>query len=134
MQRVRVGKDLKEKVAKAKEMWRAQKVQVLVNDDEVPEGHEIVLQLGELTAFLEGIEVPTKVVVDGQYYKVKLRKRVPYESYQEILSGLNGLSSARWDRNERAILVKRSEEREFDDIEESEVEYIVIAPEGGVKA
>ncbi|WP_297090893.1 hypothetical protein [Thermococcus sp.] len=113
----------------AREAWRARKVQVLVEDDEIPPGHELALPLENLVNYLETIEVPTQVIIDLDVYRVKLRKRVSREEYREILEGLRRLSWARWDRRSRAILVDRTHTSAPEE-EEIEVEEIVVTPKG----
>lgn len=121
---VSLSEELAVKLEHARVEWEAQKVQVLIEDDEVPPGHEVALKLEDLVNYLEGLEVPSKVIIDSEVYKVKLRKKVPYDHYKEILAGLNALSHARWDKKARAILVDRTKEME----EQLEVEEIVVAP------
>ncbi len=116
------------KVQEAREKWEAQKVQVLIEDDEIPENHEIALPLEDLVNYLEGLEVPTRVVVALDAYRVKLRKKVPYEEYKEILEGLRKLSWARWDRKARAIIVDRTREKPAEEVPE----VPVIVPGEGV--
>ena len=111
----------------AREAWRAKKVQVLVEDDEIPPGHELALPLEDLVNYLETLEVPTQVIIDLDVYRVKLRKRVGREEYREILEGLRRLSWARWDKRARAILVDRTHALAPEE-EEIEVEEIVVAP------
>jgi len=124
---VSLSEELAVKLEHARAEWEAQKIQVLVEDDEVPEGHELALPLEDLVSYLEGLEVPSRVIIDLDVYKVKLRKKVPYDRYKEILSGLNALSHARWDKKARAILVDRV--KEIPEEEQLEVEEIVIKPE-----
>jgi len=113
----------------ARAEWEAQKVQVLIEDDEIPPGHELALPLEDLVSYLEGLEVPSRVIVDLDVYKVKLRKKVPYDRYKEILEGLRKLSWARWDRKARAILVDRTRPLPP---EEEVIEVPVIVPGKGV--
>ncbi|NJE47353.1 hypothetical protein E3E35_08065 [Thermococcus sp. GR7] len=119
--------ELEVKLEEAFAAWHARKVQVLIEDDDVPENHELALSLEELEAFLNSLDVPTKVIVDMDVYRVKLREKVPYEEYKKILEGLRGLSWAQWDSKSRAILVKRTREKPVED-EQLEVEEIVVAP------
>ncbi|ACS33173.1 Hypothetical protein TGAM_0671 [Thermococcus gammatolerans EJ3] len=121
---VSLSEELAVKLEYARAEWEAQKVQILIENDEVPEGHEVALELKDLVSYLESLEIPTRVVIDSEVYKVKLRKKVPYDRYREILAGLNNLSHARWDKKARAILVDRTREME----EQLEVEEIVITP------
>ena len=67
MRRVRaIPKEKMAKIAEAKKAWKARKVQVLVEDP----------------------EVPTRVIISGRTYKVKLRKRVEYSKYKDTLKQL----------------------------------------------
>jgi len=122
---VSLSEELAVKLEHARAEWEAQKVQVLIEDDEVPEGHELALPLEDLVNYLESLEVPSKVIVDLDVYKVKLRKKVPYDRYKEILEGLRKLSWARWDRKARAILVDRTRPLPP---EEEVIEVPVIVP------
>ncbi|MEO2152073.1 MAG: hypothetical protein ABGW50_05395 [Thermococcus sp.] len=124
---VSLSEELAVKLEHARAEWEAQKVQVLIEDDEVPEGHEVALKLEDLMNYLEGLEVPSRVIVDLDVYKVKLRKKVPYDRYKEILSGLNSLSRAKWDKKARAILVDRTRPLPPEE-EVIEVEEIIITP------
>jgi len=125
---VSLSEELAVKLEHARAEWEAQKVQVLIEDDEVPEGHEVALKLEDLVNYLEGLEVPSRVIVDLDVYKVKFRKKVPYDRYKEILAGLNGLSRARWDKKARAILVDRTRPLPP---EEEVIEVPVIVPGQG---
>ncbi|WP_223211901.1 hypothetical protein [Thermococcus henrietii] len=124
---ITLSEELAVKLEHARAEWEAQKIQVLVEDDEVPEGYEVALELEDLVNYLEGLEVPTKVIIDQDVYRVKLRKKVPYDRYKEILSGLNALSHARWDKKARAILVDRTRPLPPEE-EVIEVEEIIITP------
>ena len=86
--------------------WEAKHVQVLIDDDDVPEG-AAVLPLETLIDFLEQQEFPTKVIIAGEYYKIKLRKRVPYREYRKFMDVLNGFVRAEWDKEERVIKIRR---------------------------
>jgi len=108
---VSLSEELAVKLEHARAEWESQKVQVLIEDDDVPEGHEVALKLEDLVNYLETLEVPSRVIIDSEVYKVKLRERVSYDRYKEILSGLNALSHARWDKKARAILVERTKEK-----------------------
>jgi len=105
---ISLPEELEVKLKEKRAEWEAQKVQVLVEDDEIPPGHELALPLEDLMSYLEALEVPTRVVIDLDVYKVKLRERVSYERYKEILSGLKTLSHARWDKRARVILIDRT--------------------------
>ena len=115
------------KLEEARAEWEAQKVQVLIEDDEIPPGHELALSLEDLVSYLESLEVPSKVIVDLDVYRVKLRRKVSYDRYREILEGLRKLSWARWDKQSRAILVDRTRSLPPEE-EVIEVEEIVVAP------
>ncbi len=115
------------KVQEAREKWEARKVQVLIEDDEIPENATNVLELERLQTVLEGAPAPSRVYVDGKVYKVKLRKRVSREEYKALMGELEKLGRAWWDRNERVIKVLRYEEAEAEE-EVLEVEEIVVAP------
>ena len=121
------SEELEIQLEEARKSWQLRKVQVLIEDDDVPDGYRIKLPLEDLEKYLEGLSVPTKVYVTPEAYKVKLRERVSREEYKKILTGLNALAPARWDRNVRAIIVARVEE--IPEEEQLEVEEIVIKPE-----
>jgi len=130
MRRVRaIPKEKVAKIAEARKAWKARKVQVLVEDPEIPDGYELRLELGKLEQYLEGLEVPTRVIISGRVYKVKLRKYVEHARYREILDGLNSLAPARWSREDRAIIVTRAvevQQQEEPEEEELDIEVIVI--------
>ncbi|MFA4663340.1 hypothetical protein [Pyrococcus kukulkanii] len=91
-----------------KSKWEELKVQVLLEDDEVPEGAS-VLPEDELLRFLESQDVKTKVIIAGEFYKVKLRGRVPREKYLEFLGNLKSFLGFKppWDKEEKALLIRR---------------------------
>ena len=124
-----LSEELEVKLEEKRAEWEARKVQVLINDDEIPPGHELALALEDLVSYLESLEVPTRVVIDLDIYRVKLRERVSYDRYKEILEGLRRLSWARWDRKARAILVDRT--RPLPVEEEEVIEVPVIVPGKG---
>ncbi len=128
MRRVRaIPKEKVAKIAEARKAWKARKVQVLVEDPEIPDGYELRLEFEKLEQYLEGLEVPTRVIISGRVYKVKLRKYVEHARYQEILDGLNSLAPARWSREDRAIIVTRAVEvQQQEPEEELDIEVIVI--------
>lgn len=121
------AEELEVKLEEARTRWAARKVQVLIEDDEVPDGYRLKLPLEDLESYLETVSVPTKVYVTPKAYKVKLRKRVDREEYNEILNGLNTLAPAHWDREARAIIVARVEEIP----EEEQLEVPIIVPGKG---
>jgi len=118
--------EIEVKLEEARKSWQLRKVQVLIQDDETPEGHRVKLPLEDLEKYLESLSVPTKVYVTPEAYKVKLRERVSREEYKKILAGLNALAPAHWDREARAIIVARVEE--IPEEEQLEVEEIIITP------
>jgi len=126
------SEELEIQLEEARKSWQLRKVQVLIEDDDVPEGHRVKLPLEDLEKYLESLSVPTKVYVTSEAYKVKLRERVSREKYRRILAGLNALAPAHWDREARAIIVARIEE--VPEEEQLEVEEIVITPKEEVRA
>ncbi|AEY69054.1 hypothetical protein TPV1_gp05 [Thermococcus prieurii virus 1] len=123
---ITLSEELAVKLEEARKSWQLRKVQVLIEDDDVPEGHRVKLPLEDLEKYLEGLSVPTKVYVTPEVYKIKLRERVSREEYRKILAGLNALAPAHWDRDVRAVIVARVEE--IPEEEQLEVEEIVITP------
>ncbi|NJE84333.1 hypothetical protein E3E23_00530 [Thermococcus sp. CX2] len=122
--------ELEVKLEEALAAWHARKVQVLIDDDDLPENAMNVLPLERLEEALQELPVPTKVYVSGRVYKVKLRKKVSYEEYQRIKEKLGELSDVWWDRKEQVLKVLRYQEApEESEEEELEVEEIVIQPE-----
>ncbi|ASJ13387.1 hypothetical protein [Thermococcus thioreducens] len=119
--------EVQAKWQEAIEEFNALKVQVLIDDDELPENATNVLELERLQTVLEDAPAPSRVYVDGKVYKVKLRKRVSREEYKALMGELEKLGRAWWDRNERVIKVLRYEEAEAGE-EVLEVEEIVVAP------
>jgi len=99
-------------IARALAEWEAQKVQVLIDDDDIPENAHY-LPLESLVEFLEQQKIPTKVIVSGEDYLIRLRKRVPYEEFKEFIYSLSDFLrrghwvKAEWSREKRAIVVKR---------------------------
>jgi len=126
------SEELEIQLEEARKSWQLRKVQVLIEGDDVPEGHRVKLPLEDLEKYLEGLSVPTKVYVTPEAYKVKLRERVSREEYKKILASLNALAPAHWDREARAIIVTRVEE--VPEEEQLEVEEIVITPKEEVRA
>jgi len=124
---LRLSEEVQAKWQEAIEEFNALKVQVLIDDDELPENATNVLELERLQAVLEDAPAPSRVYVAGKVYKVKLRKRVSREEYRALMGELERLGRAWWDRNERVIKVLRYEEAETEG-EVPEVEEIVIAP------
>ena len=120
--------EIEVKLEEARKSWQLRKVQVLIEDDEVPDGYRVKLPLDDLEKYLEGLSVPTKVYVTPEAYKIKLRERVSREEYKKIFAGLNALAPAHWDREARAIVVTRVEEAP----EEETPEVPVIVPGQGV--
>jgi len=99
-------------IARAMAEWEARKVQVLIDDDDIPENAHY-LPLESLVEFLEQQEIPVKVYVDGENYLIKLRKRVPYDEFKEFIYSLTDFLrrghwvKAEWSREKGAIVVKR---------------------------
>ena len=95
-------------IARAMAEWEAKHVQVLIDDDEVPEG-AAVLPLESLIEFLEQQDIPTKIIIASEYYKIKLRKRVPYEKYKKFVSVLHDFVKIKpvWDKSEHVIKIRR---------------------------
>ena len=122
------SEEVQVKVEEARKSWQLRKVQILIEDDDVPDGFRVKLPLEDLEKYLESLSVPTKVYVAPEVYKIKLRERVGREEYKKILDGLNALAPARWDKEVRAIVVTRVEEVP----EEEVIEVPVIVPGKGV--
>ena len=99
-------------IARAMAEWESQKVQVLIDDDEIPKNAHY-LPLESLIEFLEQQEIPTKVIIAGENYLIRLRKKVPYEEFKEFIYSLTDFLrrghwiKAEWSREKRAIVVKR---------------------------
>ncbi len=95
-------------IARAMAEWNAQHVQVLIDDDDIPEGVRY-LPLEELVDFLEGQDIPTKIIIAGEFYKIKLRKRVPYEKYQQFILAFKEFLGFKplWDRREKVLKIRR---------------------------
>ncbi|WP_054840548.1 hypothetical protein [Thermococcus sp. JCM 11816] len=120
--------EIEVKLEEARAAWEARKVQVLIEDDDVPENASNLVPLEQIEEVLQGLPVPTKLYVDGRVYKIKLRKRVSREEYKAILETLQGLSRAWWDKREHIIKVLRYEEAPA---EEEVPEVPVIVPGQG---
>ncbi len=125
---LRLSEEVQAKWQEAVEEFNALKVQVLIDDDELPENAANVVELERLQAVLEDAPVPSRVYVDGKVYKVKLRKRVSREEYKALMGELEKISRTWWDRSERVIKVLRYEEQQVSEEELLEVEEIVVAP------
>lgn len=95
-------------IARAMREWNAQHVQVLIEDDDIPPGAQY-LPLEELVNFLEQQDIPTKIIIAGEYYKVKLRRRVPYEKYKGFVAAFKEFLGFKplWDRKEKVLKIKR---------------------------
>lgn len=95
-------------IARAIAEWNAQHVQVLIDDDDIPEGVRY-LPLESLIEFLEQREIPTRIIIAGEYYKVKLRKRVPYEEYRQFVTAFKEFLGFKplWDREEKVLKIRR---------------------------
>ena len=111
------------KFEEAKAKWEAQQIQVLIDDDEVP-GKAEVLELERVKQVLKSLDVPVKIIIDGKYYKIRLRQKVPYKKYKEILTQLQSLAHAHWSKEEKAILLSRYQ------IPETEVPEVPIIKVG----
>ncbi|WP_297513395.1 hypothetical protein [Thermococcus sp.] len=130
---LRLSEEVQAKWKEAIEDFNALKVQVLIDDDDLPENATNVLELERLEAILEDAPAPSRVYVDGKVYKVKLRKRISREEYKALISELEKLGKAWWDKRERVIKVLRYEEAP-EEPEQLEVEEIVITPNEEVRA
>ncbi len=96
--------------ARAVEEFNALKVQVLIDDDELPEVYDKFVDLERLADVLGGAPVPSRVYVDGRVYKIKLRRRMKREEYRELMKKLEDLGDAWWDKRERVIKLMRYED------------------------
>jgi len=122
---LKLSEEVQAKWKEAIEDFNALKVQVLIDDDDLPENAANVLELEKLEAVLEDAPAPTRVYVDGKVYKVKLRKRVSREEYKALMGELEKLGKAWWDKRERVIKVLRYEEAQEEQGEVPEVPVIV---------
>ena len=95
-------------IARAMAKWNAQHVQVLIDDDSIPPGAQY-LPLEELVNFLEQQDIPTKIIIAGEFYKIKLRERVSYTKYKEFISAFRNFLGFKplWDREEKALKIRR---------------------------
>ena len=99
-------------LARAMAEWESKHVQVLIDDDDIPEGVHY-LPLENLLEFLEQQDIPTKVIIAGEDYLIRLRKYVSYEEFKEFIYSLSDFLrrghwiKAVWSREKKAIVVKR---------------------------
>jgi len=95
-------------IARAMAEWNAQHVQVLIDDDSIPENAHY-LPLESLVEFLEQQSIPTKVIIAGKFYKIKLRERVPYSEYKEFILAFKDFLGFKplWDREEKVLKIRR---------------------------
>ena len=122
--RLRLSEEVQAKWEEAVEEFNALKVQVLVDDDDLPDDAVNVLELERLVSVLEDAPAPSRVYVDGKVYKVKLRRKVEYGQYKALMGELGKLGRAWWDKKERVIKVLRYEKRQ-EGVEPPGVEVIV---------
>jgi len=122
--RLRLSEEVQAKWEEAVEEFNALKVQVLVDDDDLPDDAVNVLELERLVSVLEDAPAPSRVYVDGKVYKVKLRRKVEYGQYKALMGELGKLGRAWWDKKERVIKVLRYEKRQ-EGVETPGVEVIV---------
>ena len=127
---LKLSEEVQAKWQEAIEEFNALKVQVLIDDDDLPENATNILELEKLEAVLEEAPAPTRVYIDGKVYKVKLRKRVSREEYRALMGELEKLGKTWWDKRERVIKVLRYEEAPEEQGEVPEVP--VIRPGEGV--
>jgi hypothetical protein len=105
-------KTLTDILARAMAEWQSKHVQVLIDDDDIPEGVHY-LPLESLIEFLEQQSIPVRVHIDGENYLIRLRKHVPYEEFKEFIYSLSDFLRrghwvrAVWSREKKAIIVKR---------------------------
>jgi hypothetical protein len=98
-------------IARAMAEWNAQHVQVLIDDDSIPKNAHY-LPLESLIEFLESQKVPTKVIVSGENYIIKLRKYVSWNDFRDFRDGLiKFLRQGQWIapdyRKGKGFIVKR---------------------------
>lgn len=94
--------------------WKSRHVQVLIDDDSIDERlARFVLDFDKLVNFLEQQEVPTKVVIDGRFYYIKLRRYLGWGAFKEFSEALNDFlrkqnwSKAVYNRKKHAFVVDR---------------------------
>ncbi|WP_297468192.1 hypothetical protein [Thermococcus sp.] len=122
---LRLSEEVQAKWREAIEDFNALKVQVLIDDDDVPENAMNVVPLEKLEAVLEDAPAPTRVYIDGKVYRIRLRKHISREEYRTLMGELEKLSRAWWDRKERVIKVLRYEDAPEEKEEVPEVPVIV---------
>ena len=125
---LRLSEEVQAKWEEAVQEFNALKVQVLIDDDDIPENAMNVVPLEKLEAVLEDAPAPTRVYIDRKVYRIKLRKRISREEYRALMGELEKLGRAWWDRTERVVKVLRYEEQQVSEEELIEVEEIVVAP------
>ena len=123
VKRLKLSEEVQAKWDEAITEFNALKVQVLIDDDDLPEEAVNTLDLERLVSVLEDAPAPSRVYVDGKVYRVKLRRKVEYEQYKALMEELGKLGRAWWDKRERVIKVLRYEERQ-EGVETPEVELI----------
>ena len=99
-------------IARAMAEWNAQHVQVLIDDDSIPKNAHY-LPLESLVEFLESQKIPTKVIVSGENYIIKLRKYVSWSDFRDFRDELiKFLRQGQWiapeySRKEKGFVVRR---------------------------
>ncbi|WP_297465333.1 hypothetical protein [Thermococcus sp.] len=124
VKRLKLSEEVQAKWGEAVQEFNALKVQVLIDDDDLPEDAVNVIDLERLVSVLEDAPAPSRVYVDGKVYRVKLRRKVEYGQYRALMEEFGKLGRAWWDKRERVIKVLRYEVRQ-EGVETPEVEVIV---------
>ena len=94
--------------------WKSKHVQVLIDDDTIDEElARFVLDFDKLVNFLEQQEVPTRVIIDGRFYYIMLRRYLGWEKFKEFVEALNDFlrkqnwTKAVYNREKHAFIVDR---------------------------
>lgn len=114
-------------VARAMREWKSRKIQVLIDDDEIPENAEYV-PLEKLVDFFDKHNIPVAIFIDGEHYKTRLRKHLSYAQYRWLVGELKKIAGeVSWDRESKMLIVRRYS------LLESEVpEVPVLVPGEGI--
>ncbi|ALM74867.1 hypothetical protein [Thermococcus barophilus] len=114
-------------VARAMRDWKSRKIQVLIDDDDVPENAHY-LPLEKLVDFFDEHDIPVAIFIDGEHYKIRLRRHLSYAQYRWLVGELEKIAGeVSWDRENKMLIVRRYS------LPESEVpEVPVIQPGKGV--
>ena len=114
-------------LARAMRDWKSRKIQILIDDDEIPENAEYV-PLEKLVDLFDEHDIPVAIFIDGEHYRIRLRRHLSYSQYKWLVGELKKMTGeVSWDRESKMLIVRRYS------LPESEVpEVPVLIPGEGI--